>query len=115
MLHRQVVHRPSRVKSYRNHAKNGTHRRDGTHRRNRTGVRKKKQERHDFIVFPHPHRGDGTGCDLSDVYPRLGATATTFELYEVPYAVGPFDMPELYIIRAPLLSRTIIVTTQFTR
>ena len=59
-----------RLIEYRNHAK------DGTHRRDRTGVRKKKQERHDLIVFPHPHRRDGTGCDLSDVNPRLSATAT---------------------------------------
>ena len=78
-------------KEYRNRAKDGTHRRDAPIGEIAPGCAK-KQERHDFIVFPHPHRGDGTGCDLSDVYPRLGATATTFELYEVPYAVGSFDM-----------------------
>ena len=57
---------------YRNHAK------DGIHRRDRTGVRKSKKERHDVIVFPYPHRRDGTGCDLSDVNSRLGATTTGY-------------------------------------
>ena len=61
---------------YRNHAKDDTHRRVSTHRRYRTGVLKKMQGRHDLIVLLHPHRRDGTGCDPSDVSPRLGAIAT---------------------------------------
>ena len=57
-----------------------------------------------FIVFSHPHRRDGTGCDLNDVNPRVSATA-----------LGPRGD-----IRAPLLSRTItngtrVVSTLFTR
>ena len=28
-----------------------------------------------LIVFSHPHRRDGTGCDLNDVNPRVSATA----------------------------------------
>lgn len=66
-----IIHR-----TYRKHAKGATHRRDGTHQRDRTGVRKKKQEWHDLMAFPHPHRRDGIGCDLPNVYPRLSATAT---------------------------------------
>ena len=57
-----------------------------------------------LIVFSHPHRRDGTGCDLNDVNPRVSATAP-----------GPRGD-----IRAPLLSRTIttgtcVISTLFTR
>ena len=57
-----------------------------------------------LMVFSHPHRRDGTGCDLNDVNPRVSATAP-----------GPRGD-----IRAPLLSRPIttgscVVSTLFTR
>ena len=57
-----------------------------------------------LIVFSHPHRRDGTGCDLKDVNPRVSATAP-----------GPRGD-----IKAPLLSRTIttgtcVVSTLYTR
>ena len=57
-----------------------------------------------LIVFSHPHRRDGTGCDLNDVNPRVSATA--------PRPRGE--------IKAPLLWRTIttgncVVSTLFTR
>ena len=48
-----------------------------------------------LIVFSHPHRRDGTGCDLNDVNQRVSATAP-----------GPRGD-----IRAPLLSRTITTGT----
>ena len=48
-----------------------------------------------FFVFSHPHRRDGTGCDLNDVNPRVSAT--------VPGPRGD--------IRASLLSRTISTGT----
>ena len=57
-----------------------------------------------LIIFSHPHRRDGTGCDLNDVNPRVSATAP-----------GPRGD-----IRAPLLSCIItagscVVSTLFTR
>ena len=63
----------------------------------------KRSKKH-LIVFSHPHRRDGTGCDLNDVNPRVSATAP-----------GPRDD-----IRASLLSLTIttgtcVVSTLFTR
>ena len=65
------------------------------------GKRSKKEY---LIAFSHPHRRDGTGCDLNDVNPTVSATAP-----------GPRGE-----IRAPLLSRTIttgtrVVSTLFTR
>ena len=56
-----------------------------------------------LVVFSHPHRRDGTGCDLNDVNPRVSATTP-----------GPCGD-----IRAPLLLRTIttgtcVVSTLFT-
>ena len=55
------------------------------------GKRSKKY----LIVFSHPHRRDGTGCDLNHVNLRVSATA--------PGSRGD--------IRAPLLSRTITTGT----
>ena len=64
------------------------------------GKRRKKY----LIIFSHPHRRDGTGCDLNDVNRRVSATA--------PGAHSD--------IRAPLLSRiitagTCVVSTAFMR
>ena len=33
-----------------------------------------KRSKKEIIVFSHPHRRDGTGCDLNDVNPRVSAT-----------------------------------------
>ena len=54
----------------------------------------KRSKKH-LIVFSHPHRRDGTGCDLNDVNPRVSVT--------VPGPRGD--------IRALLLSRTITIGT----
>ena len=67
------------------------------------GAEKEARKKY-VIVFSHPHRRDGTGCDLDDVNPRVSATAP-----------GPRGD-----IRVPLLSRTIttgtcVVSTLFTR
>ena len=67
------------------------------------GAEKEARKKY-LIVVSHPHRRDGTGCDLNDVNPRVSATAP-----------GPRGD-----IRAPLLSRTIttgtcVVSTLFTR
>ena len=60
-------------------------------------MRKKEARKKYLVVFSHPHRRDGTGCDLNDVNPRVSATAP-----------GPRGD-----IRAPLLSRTITTGTCF--
>ena len=67
------------------------------------GAEKEARKKY-LIVFSHPHRRDGTGCDLNDVNPRVRAT--------VPGPRGD--------IRAPLLSSTIasgtcVGSTLFTR
>ena len=54
-----------------------------------------KEAKKYLIVFSHPHRRDGTGCDLNDVNPRVSATAP-----------GPRGD-----IGAPLLSCTITTDT----
>ena len=59
------------------------------------GKRIKKEILEHLIVFSHPHRRDGTGCDISDINPRVSATAP-----------GPRGD-----IRAPLVSRTIAIGT----
>ena len=66
------------------------------------GAEKEARKKY-LIVFSHPHRRDGAGCDLNDVNPRVRATAP-----------GPRSD-----IRTPRLSRTIttgncVVSTLFT-
>ena len=67
------------------------------------GAKKEARNKY-FIAFSHPHRRDGTGCDLNDLNRRVSATAP-----------GPRGD-----IRAALLSHTIttgtcVVSTLFTR
>ena len=68
------------------------------------GKRSKKEY---LIAFSHPHRRDGTGCDLNDVNPRVSAV--------LPHRAHAVTSGRQTVLSRTITTGTCVVSMLFTR